>query len=391
LGHDLRFYENPNRTADALTPAEFWNYYREKRTEGTVALLPIAVNQPDFLNKVGEPTEEELKELYEKNKYRLYDPGKEEAGFKQPTRYRLEWVRARPDAPHFQKATDAAHAILRATLPLVYEAALLNDYAGELKYQFPMPSWHKELVLHDLEADRPQKVASLVGQAVAAGGTNGWPALAGLLSYQNTGMGQELALLKPELRSVAASVTALTASGADGNPLTILGTILAVEPQNKYLPMNRIRPFLEEKYRKTLAKDLAKSSLKALEDELSSLGAKRFDDIYKQDYGLSLFGQALASAGTNELEFLAEAIQKKAEETLLKRDLSRLACAFTFAGSAGPAPFTTAALVYNQQNQSVAESKIRVVRAIEKYNLEHGQTAGGRRPRTVENRTQSTF
>jgi hypothetical protein len=372
LGRDLRFYESPNRRPDPLTPEELWNYYREKRTEGTVALLPIAVNQPELLNKVGEPADDELKDLYEKNKYRLYDPSKEEAGFKQPKRYQVEWVRARPDAPQFKKATDIANATLQATLPLVYVGALFHEFEG-VKYQFSVPSWHKmeTIVIHDIGAGRPQRVAALIGQGVAAGGNHGWSAVTGLLAYQNTGLGQEMALLEPDLRNLNRAVASLMGSGSGGNPVFVLGTILAVEPIDKYLPMARIRNYLEEKYRETLTKALVTSSLKALEDDLFKLGNRAILDIYKQEYGLSLFGQALASTGTNGLELLADGIQKKGEETLLKRDLSRLACSFI---SNGPAPLAVAGLVYNQQNQITWELKSRVAQAIEKYKLEHGRT-----------------
>ena len=103
----LMGYEEPagtgiDRVAAPITPAEFWNYYKDMRTSVEVGLLPVRVE--DFVSQVKEkPTEDELKALYDKYKDGDYNPESSQPGFKRPERIQLEWVSADVDSPYYKK------------------------------------------------------------------------------------------------------------------------------------------------------------------------------------------------------------------------------------------------------------------------------------------------
>jgi hypothetical protein len=84
------------------TPDEFWQYYRDNRTDIRVTLLTLPV--ADFLGKVeGTPSEEELRALWTRYKEMEPAPEREKPGFKEPRRVALEWVKADPDTEYYQK------------------------------------------------------------------------------------------------------------------------------------------------------------------------------------------------------------------------------------------------------------------------------------------------
>src|SRR5262249_53828397 len=86
-----------------VTPHEFWNYFDDVRTSIRVGMLPVKVE--DYVSKVtAQPSEGELKELYEKYRKDEPAPGKEAPGFKEPKRIKIEWVSGKPDLPYFRKA-----------------------------------------------------------------------------------------------------------------------------------------------------------------------------------------------------------------------------------------------------------------------------------------------
>src|SRR5204863_3744035 len=41
----------------AITPFEYWQFFRKERTESEIALLPISVKNKDFLAEAGKPTD----------------------------------------------------------------------------------------------------------------------------------------------------------------------------------------------------------------------------------------------------------------------------------------------------------------------------------------------
>ena len=137
IARDALLGKQDQRQEAGLTPYEFWKFYRENRTTSNFVLASIPVDSPEFLKKVGQPTEQELRSLFEANKDREPDPASEQPGFKQPMRVRVQWVSAPADSPLYQRAAALESAV---SLPLAYDLALLRAYESE-RYKYPVPSW----------------------------------------------------------------------------------------------------------------------------------------------------------------------------------------------------------------------------------------------------------
>src|SRR5207237_1359656 len=128
-----------------------------------VALLPIPVRLPEFLAKVPNPTEAELKDLFEQYKNLVYDPASPHPGFKQPERIRVEWVK--PDLAQLRQEAGRAAQVIRgvrqladgaatplggapaatavaALLPSAFDTSLLAQYEdAKRKGLFKAPAW----------------------------------------------------------------------------------------------------------------------------------------------------------------------------------------------------------------------------------------------------------
>ncbi len=101
----------------AGTPDQFREFYQDNRTTLNVAFLKVPVSQ--FTGQVKEkPTDEELKDLF--NRYKNEEPSPDRAtpGFKVPRKVKVEWVTADPDSPHYREAAEKALPVLSATQPL---------------------------------------------------------------------------------------------------------------------------------------------------------------------------------------------------------------------------------------------------------------------------------
>ncbi len=87
----------------AGTPDEFFRYYREQRTTLRVKMLSLSV--ADFVSKVkSTPSEEELRNRYERYKEQEPSSTSREPGFKEPRRITVEYVSASPDDAFYRDA-----------------------------------------------------------------------------------------------------------------------------------------------------------------------------------------------------------------------------------------------------------------------------------------------
>jgi hypothetical protein len=84
-----------------ITPAERWEYFCQLRKQASVELIPVEVEQ--FLEQVKDPSEEELKALFEKYKDKLPNPSSPEPGFRIPHKIDVQYFKA-----EFVKFSDPA-------------------------------------------------------------------------------------------------------------------------------------------------------------------------------------------------------------------------------------------------------------------------------------------
>ncbi|MCI0681239.1 MAG: SurA N-terminal domain-containing protein [Gemmataceae bacterium] len=90
----------------ALTPGQLWEFYKEKRLEYKVTLLPLFVE--DFVANVNPPNEVDLSSFFEKYKANPDDPTSDKIGFAIPTRIKAAWLSADPNSEHFKKLSKLA-------------------------------------------------------------------------------------------------------------------------------------------------------------------------------------------------------------------------------------------------------------------------------------------
>lgn len=80
---------------------EVYDYFRDKTSPTTYEVL--AVPAANFVARVtAEPTEEEVRKLYDEHKDREPDPGREEPGFRDPRKVKVEWVAATGEEPYYR-------------------------------------------------------------------------------------------------------------------------------------------------------------------------------------------------------------------------------------------------------------------------------------------------
>jgi hypothetical protein len=280
---------SPHQVPAAGTPDEFLKYYRDQRTTLNVGLLPVAVK--DFVSRVeAQPTEEDLRRLYERYKSQEPVPDRREPGFKKPRRIKVEYVTAKVDSPLYRKLADRGLTIqeqlLRFASPLTTPAGGGAGWAAAAAAPFLLPpepelypryETYREQIrpwndpfrltpseLHDSSIQRPENAASTVAQLLGSAGTGG-SVLSAPATFMATGT-------MAEVRDSLKFHVALLMSNPSPTPFTAFALVEPFTP--KVLPLDVVKPQLREKVVDELAPQFAEANLRALGTELNKLKAK---------------------------------------------------------------------------------------------------------------------
>jgi hypothetical protein len=286
-----------------VTLDQAWEYYKEKRSEFNVDILPIPVEA--FLGQVKEtPTDAELKELFNKYKNQEKDPASATPGFKQSRRVQVAWITGDPASPFYKGMGAFIAQMTRATFPLGWLARLQQEY-DDKKSDYKLPSWTEEgfvlpfyLAGEESTVEQAQKTAALAGQALSLGvssqglgiGPQTWSAtLIGAfygpaLVRASTQASIKQAVEKERVKR-AGALASLVLAGV--NPVPIFpGVPPTVIPQSglmklassrgsfaQYLPFELIREGLvkkfEEKHIENRARALLNENVAAVEKEIN--------------------------------------------------------------------------------------------------------------------------
>lgn len=398
LGYDMR----PDvGVPPAVTPYEYWSFFRENRTENIVELLPIPVRNADFLAKAGKPTEEELTALYDK--YKDIEPASDSPvpGFREPARVEVQWVSARPDSEYYQnlakKDLQIVQSALEATsgslipyggiasavtvaVPSAFDLQLLARYEQE-KFRFRAASWTDawNTTLHDTSRNRAENAASLIGQVTAGLGT-GYPLTATPAAFETTAFYREA-------RERSRIWATLFLAGAGESPLAAAGMAYAMSPKSEYLPLEEIRPYVAEKLQESTARELVAKNLTALREELEKLSREQPDALRKSESASQ--PTAVASGLSGAVSALATGSALSGPLTygslVLARDMKQgdqLAGASIMAGATGN-PWSAAGFIFRQQSLPERRARSAVAQAIERYHLRHGSTKEPRNRLTI--------
>jgi hypothetical protein len=349
-----------------VTPYEFWKFYQKERTESEIAVLPIPVEQPDFLKKVVQASENDLLKLYKEGKELEPNPDSEKTGFKQGTRVQLEWVRARPDMPFFKQAGALATAITQATMPEAFELALFKEYTAN-DWQFPAPAWTKDrFLLHNSSLYGPAMLGALEFPAGIGGNV--------LAAAASVTAG---ATVRESADRVRFGVTLLL-SGSAGVPLTPAAVASYGTPVSPYLPPEAVKDQLTDLVRESLTRKLTTDAMQNLESDLRKHDQDKPGDlrdsrvINTPEMVASVASQLSAAVGTGSSPIAAANAVRNAIGYREFTDYGPRYCAMVLGGLSSPV--LPAALAYDNQLQPVQELKSIVARAIERYGLDHGTT-----------------
>lgn len=93
-------------TRIAMTPAQIWDVYKEKRVEYKISLLPLHVE--DFARDVKTPDDATLKIFFDQYKTQAFDPASDKPGFAIPNRVKAALISGDPNSAHFKKLSKLA-------------------------------------------------------------------------------------------------------------------------------------------------------------------------------------------------------------------------------------------------------------------------------------------
>jgi hypothetical protein len=269
------------------TPEQFWEYFKDKRTTLDVGFLRVPVSQ--FTGQVKEePSEKELKDLFERYKNEEPSPEREKPALKVPRRIKVEWVSANPDAAYYRQESGKTLQLLAAVRPLMTTsgaggfpavamalgAGLIPDLEIHAEYDAYVKGikswWDASTVLPDATSPyatglrRADTVASVLGQILGSAATGADPLSAVVTLNGST----ELRLA--EQRARAASIAL-----AGSSPF-VPGVVAqeAAYVNVPVPPLAAVRETMAERARTRLGPQLAQG---ALETFAKDLGDKRFN------------------------------------------------------------------------------------------------------------------
>ncbi len=120
----------PYRDQDTVTPETYWTMYNRMNVRQQMAFTPVPVDS--FLDQVGEPSDSDIAELFDKYKDKLPNPETGEPGFYQRPKMKLAYV-------------EADYASIESDVAEVSEEDINKYYEDNKKVQF-----------RDLEAELPE-------------------------------------------------------------------------------------------------------------------------------------------------------------------------------------------------------------------------------------------
>lgn len=271
------------------TPYELRQDYIDKRTAVRVTLMPVSVD--DYLAKVTEePSEKDLKALFEKYKNAEWHPLSETPGFKQPKRIKLAFAAGKPALESFKKAgLEQARQdnLATATMPFAIglppaggvmatlggvmtaihkvpelpHAKLKEEYERYISRDKITP-WHGEQFygfrLHETSVVRPEIYAATVASAMGALGTGG-PPLSPASTLYNVAAVQEV---RDRIRIGIAGFAAI---GLNPWAAAALPDAAITPP----LSLETLRPQLTEEINQGLARSAFDREMRKFYEELS--------------------------------------------------------------------------------------------------------------------------
>ncbi|MBY0514906.1 MAG: hypothetical protein K2P78_13445, partial [Gemmataceae bacterium] len=278
-------------------PYALYDFYRDKVSPTTYSV--IAVPGPSFVlaDRVpGTPTEAELRALYDKYADQEYDPAREEPGFRQPRKVKVEWVQAAGAEPYYQKKAQEwvafadkyrkselgalavplpgvgpgfaglAVAPVAATDPLIWSAYQSVDYYHKGSIRIDWESSQYVMRTLDTSVVRPQNMAALAGGSAGALLAFGGPVQPLAATYGG-------AMFFEQGDRVKAGMPLFFALPGPGLEATVLGGAVGTKVgAPRTIPIEAFRPQLVKQVTDDKARQLALEDLRKLKADVAAIG-----------------------------------------------------------------------------------------------------------------------
>jgi hypothetical protein len=139
------FLNTPMQYRVVPTPEQISAHYRKVRTELTIDLLPISLEELAKKEKLPEDRAqrlEVLKSFYEKYAKEPYNPTSDKPGFVFPERAEVQFMMADPTMEYYKGAAEAV-TILQKVPPVAVD--LLHPLVGQVQWLASQPIWQAKL------------------------------------------------------------------------------------------------------------------------------------------------------------------------------------------------------------------------------------------------------
>ncbi len=247
----------PDEIRMPVSPAQLFDFYKTKRSEFEVTLLPIKV--ADFAKKIAEPTQAELEDIFNRYKDKAYDPTSPESGLQIPQKAKIGFLLADPTSPQYRAAAKARfelsiHAItgygpwenpltamsMLAARQIGSNLVLSEVYDAQPQFryrtsEFSDPFFEMPMLAH-LTGRRPEAAAAMIGLGLAP--DFGFGTVAGYLSHGLLHSAEELKTGTNEVTKARFPVYAtLFASTTTRDPWIPLTTFWAMDQKEAGVPI----------------------------------------------------------------------------------------------------------------------------------------------------------
>jgi hypothetical protein len=315
------------------TPYELFDYYRDKTSPSTYEVLSVPVE--NFVPQVtATPPEGELRTLFDRRKDYEPDPAREEPGFREPRKVKVEWVSATGEEPYYQKAakewvTRADKIVgsevwgLTVPLPGMLPGSWAAMVAGPMSVKEPLvySKYKSTTDRHDMRLRfnwsgsssfvmpgdildtsvvQPQTLAAAVGGAAGAAAGFGNALLPANLLTSATIAAEQRARIRAGMPFVLGSVPS---PGLFATAVASEAAFRKMLP--KPLPIEAVKPELLKDLTESKARELAIADLKKLQTEvnkLSNSGKAKNTSAAKAYIAEFVKERGLKTGGTTELQ-----------------------------------------------------------------------------------------
>lgn len=360
---DIRITDplQPTEVRAPMSPAMMWDFYKQKRSEFDVKLIPIHV--ADFVKDMPAPGEADQESYFRRFQNDTYDPTSPTPGLQIPAKAKAAFVMADPNAPAY---LDQARA--RLLLPLVapcldplqsapilaarvlgaeaaYQAALERAYGSisqvgyrgaavtDTDVMSPLTAWLAKRDARSAASFVANVAGGMAGQVVVAPFTTPH-AMAGYLAWGAGPSSTEVlnAALRAEIRERAPVYNAMFAGALQ--PWTLVSALNFYDQLNPPLPLAVVRRDIEDIMAHERAEQWARDNMRVVRDKIEKLTGSatafnlalgKYIDEYKLHYSTTKdFYNRYTIDKAPELEPLRQQFQRYIDQInfLESRDLT---------------------------------------------------------------------